>query len=117
MREVCPHLDVNLKPSKCIPQIANKLNINGEIEDKCKKVADYLCKNELLTGRSPYTIAGVAVYMATQLEENNKKSFKDIGGAAELADATIRNAYKQVYHLRYDILEKLASKEDIDKAL
>ena len=75
----------------------------------------YLTKNELLTGKSPYTVAGAAVYLATQLDEN-KKSFKQIGEAAELADATIRNAYKQVFHLRYKILEELATKEEIDKA-
>ena len=52
MREVCPHIDASLKPAKWIPQIANKLGINGELEDKCKTVAEYLIK-----------IAAVIVFM------------------------------------------------------
>ena len=99
-REVCPHLDTALKPSKWIPHIANKLGINGDLEDKWKTVAEFITQNEFLDGRHPNTIAGVAVYFVTQLDNENKQDFKKIGKAAELADATIRNAFKKLFDLR-----------------
>lgn len=116
LRKVCPKLNTNLKPSQCIMQICSKLtNINGTIEDKCKEVAEYLREREFLTGRSPFTIAGVAVYMVTQTTEDAKKSFKDIAVASKLSDATIRNAYKILYPMRFEILSKVATKEQIEK--
>lgn len=116
-REVCPKLDANLKPSECITQISSKLNMNGEIEDLCKKIAEHLREREYLTGRSPFTIAGVACYMVTQVQPVGKRSFKEIALAAKLADATIRNAYKKIQESRFDILAKIATKEVIDKCL
>lgn len=117
LRKVCPKLDTGLKPKECITQIASKCSLNGEVEDKCKRIADLLQKNEYLTGRSPFTIAGVAVYMVSQLDEKHAKSFKVIGVAAKLADATIRNAYKILYPYRFEILSSIADKETIDKCL
>lgn len=116
LRKVWPKLKTNLEPSQCITQIASNLNLKGEIEDKCKEVARFLRKKEYLTGRSPFTVAGAAVYMVTQLFEN-KRNFKEIAIAAKLADVTIRNAYKLLYPYRYEILEKLATKEQIDSSL
>lgn len=110
-------MKISLKPSQCIGQIASRLDLSGEIEDSCKRVADIVHKQEHLTGRNPNTIAGVAVYLVTQTSENSQKSFKDIAVAVGLADATIRSAYKTIYPYRYEIMEKVVSKEVIDKML
>jgi transcription initiation factor TFIIIB Brf1 subunit/transcription initiation factor TFIIB len=66
-------MKTDLNPSQCITQIASRLGLDGVVEDHCKNVTEYLRQKELLTGRSPYTIAGVAVYLVTQLFEDNKK--------------------------------------------
>lgn len=117
LRKVCPKLNTNLKPSQCIAQISNRLSLNGDVEDQCKAVAEILEKQELLTGRSPFTIAGVAAYMVTQVQKESPKSFKEIALASKLADATIRNAYKIIQGYKYDLLGGFANKEMIDKRL
>ena len=117
LRKICPKLNTNLKPSECIAQISNRLSLNGEIEMKCTEVAEILRKKEYLTGRSPFTIAGVAVFLTTQLQRETRKSFKEIAVASKLADATIRNAFKKIFPYRYQILEKIATKEEIDEAI
>lgn len=81
-RKVCPSLNFGLKPQECIIKLASKLSLDGEVEDKCKEVATFLHKNEYLTGKNPLTIAGVAIYMVTQLQEKGKqKSLGDISRA------------------------------------
>jgi len=115
LRKVCPKLKTHLKPSQCITQIASSLSLSGEIEDKCKQVAEYLREKEYLTGRSPFTIAGAAVYMVAQVCGTHKKSFREIALAAKLADVTIKNAFKILYNDRFEILSKHASKEHIEK--
>mmetsp|Transcript_19483 Transcript_19483/g.21792 ORF Transcript_19483/g.21792 Transcript_19483/m.21792 type:complete len:250 (+) Transcript_19483:195-944(+) len=117
LRKICPKLNTNLKPSECIAQISSRLSLNGVIEEKCILVAEFLREQEYLTGRSPFTIAGVAVYLATQVQKEGRKNFKEIAVASKLADATIRNAYKKIYPYRYQILEKIATKEEIDDSL
>ena len=113
LRKICPKLNTNLKPSECIAQISSRLSLEGDIESKCIKVAEFLREKEYLTGSNPFTIAGVAVYMTTQVQPEGKKNFKEIAVASKLADATIRNAFKKIYSYRYQILEGIATKEEI----
>ncbi|CAI2372477.1 unnamed protein product [Moneuplotes crassus] len=117
LRKICPKMNTNLQPSECISQLCNRLQLNGIVEDKCKEVAESICKGEYLTGRSPFTIAGVAVYMATQIQPENKRNYKEIAVAAQLADATIRNAFKKIYHMRYQIFDKIATREEVDASI
>lgn len=100
LRKVCKNMNTNLKPSQCITQIATGLRMKGDLEEKCKEVAEYLRKREILTGRSPFTVASAAVYMVTQVYGELKCSFKDIAVVAQLSDATIRNAFKILYPYR-----------------
>ena len=118
LKRICPTLKIGLKPSQCIPQILVSLGLQGPIEEKCRNVADYITTKEMLTGRNPYTLAGVAIYLVTQLTMDQKKSFKDIGVAVKLSHSTIRNAYKDLYEYRFEILDEVAdSKEQIEELL
>lgn len=49
-----------------------------------------------LAGRSPLSIAGACIYMASHLMDQGK-SAKEISLVAGVSDGTIRHAYKLIY--------------------
>ncbi|KAK0178731.1 hypothetical protein PV327_007594 [Microctonus hyperodae] len=51
---------------------------------------------DIVPGRSPISIAAAAIYMASQASDQ-KKSQKEIGDIAGVADVTIRQSYKLMY--------------------
>ena len=53
----------------------------------------------LLQGRQPVTIVGVAIYIVTQLSKD-KKSCGEIASSVNLSEQTIRQADRDVYDYR-----------------
>ncbi|KAF6214437.1 hypothetical protein GE061_009180 [Apolygus lucorum] len=51
---------------------------------------------DIVAGRSPISVAAAAIYMASQASDV-KKSQKEIGDTAGVADVTIRQSYKLMY--------------------
>ncbi|XP_031617020.1 transcription initiation factor IIB [Contarinia nasturtii] len=51
---------------------------------------------DIVPGRSPISVAAAAIYMASQASEE-KRSQKEIGDIAGVADVTIRQSYKLMY--------------------
>lgn len=51
---------------------------------------------DIVPGRSPISVAAAAIYMASQASEH-KRSQKEIGDIAGVADVTIRQSYKLMY--------------------
>lgn len=51
---------------------------------------------DIVPGRSPISVAAAAIYMASQASED-KKTQKEIGDIAGVADVTIRQSYKLMY--------------------
>ncbi|KAM8839546.1 transcription initiation factor IIB-like isoform 2-T2 [Synchiropus picturatus] len=51
---------------------------------------------DLVPGRSPISVAAAAIYMASQAS-SEKKTQKDIGDIAGVADVTIRQSYRLIY--------------------
>lgn len=51
---------------------------------------------DIVPGRSPISVAAAAIYMASQGSEH-KRSQKEIGDIAGVADVTIRQSYKLMY--------------------
>lgn len=53
---------------------------------------------DIVPGRSPISVAAAAIYMASQAsDEKSKKTQKEIGDIAGVADVTIRQSYKLMY--------------------
>ncbi|ESP00286.1 hypothetical protein LOTGIDRAFT_238621 [Lottia gigantea] len=73
---------------------------NLELPMKVQKAATCIARKavdlDLVPGRSPISVAAAAIYMASQVS-NTKKSQKDIGEVAGVAEVTIRQAYKLMY--------------------
>lgn len=57
-----------------------------------------------LAGRSPLSVAGACIYMASHLLGKGK-SAKEISGVAGVSDGTIRSAYKMIYPEREKIVD------------
>ncbi|XP_050701478.1 transcription initiation factor IIB-like [Eriocheir sinensis] len=51
---------------------------------------------DIVPGRSPISVAAAAIYMASQASDD-KRTQKDIGDIAGVADVTIRQSYKLMY--------------------
>lgn len=63
-----------------------------------------------LAGRSPLSVAGACIYMASHLIGKGK-SAKDISAVAGVSDGTIRSAYKMIYPEREKIIDPKWLKE------
>ncbi|KAL6178132.1 hypothetical protein ACLB2K_049651 [Fragaria x ananassa] len=68
---------------------------------------------ELAIRRSPISLAAVVIYIIAQLS-NDKKAIRDVALVTRVAEATIRNSYKDVYpHLPEVIPTWFAKEKDL----
>ena len=99
-RKVFPNLDSNLKTSSWVSEIASKLNLDDKLESKWKLVVKYFKENDLLEGRSPFTVAGVAVFMIAKLYVSRKISTTQISDVAGICHSTITSVYRTISNLK-----------------
>ena len=57
---------------------------------------------DLVSGRSPISVAAAAIYMASQASDD-KKTQKEIGEVAGVAEVTIRQSYKLMYPRAHEL--------------
>ncbi|XP_067662635.1 transcription initiation factor IIB-like [Haliotis asinina] len=73
---------------------------NLQLPSSVQKGATYIARKavdmDLVPGRSPISVAAAAIYMASQAS-SDKKSQKEIGDIAGVAEVTIRQSYKLMY--------------------
>lgn len=71
-----------------------------ELPNMVQRAATHIARKavecDIVPGRSPISVAAAAIYMASQASEQ-KRSQKDIGDIAGVADVTIRQSYKLMY--------------------
>lgn len=71
----------------------------------CQEAADNISKLEVLTGKKPSTIAGVATYMIVKrIPKYNRVGCPEISNILGIGEIAIKNAYKEVEDLESDIL-------------
>ncbi|XP_037078990.1 transcription initiation factor IIB-like [Pollicipes pollicipes] len=71
---------------------------NLRLPNSVQRAATYIARRaakelDIVPGRSPISVAAAAIYMASQASED-KKTQKEIGDIAGVADVTIRQSYK-----------------------
>ncbi|XP_058803053.1 transcription initiation factor IIB [Phymastichus coffea] len=73
---------------------------NLGLPNSVQRAATYIAKKavemDIVPGRSPISVTAAAIYMASQASED-KKSQKEIGDIAGVADVTIRQSYKLMF--------------------
>ncbi|MCJ1425352.1 transcription initiation factor IIB [Sticta canariensis] len=79
----------------CI-RFCSQLGLNNRCTMMSQELAGKMDGIGSLAGRSPLSIAGACIYMASHLM-GQSKSAKDISAVAGVSDGTIRHAYKLIY--------------------
>ena len=71
-----------------------------------QKAASHIARKavelDIVPGKSPISVAAAAIYMASQAS-NDKRTQKEIGDIAGVADVTIRQSYKLMYPRTADL--------------
>ena len=106
MKPVLPGSILSLSSSKHAEDAANKLGLDKEVTEICKTTADNISKLEVLTGKKPATIAGVAIYMIIRRSPSysQKISSAEIAEMIGMGEAAIKNGFKEIEDLEDDIL-------------
>merc|ERR1719474_817766 len=69
------------------------LTLPRDVQKGATHIARKAVDLDIVPGRSPISVAAAAIYMASQASED-KRTQKDIGDIAGVADVTIRQSYK-----------------------
>eukprot|EP01111_Echinosteliopsis_oligospora_P004810 TRINITY_DN1788_c0_g1_i1.p1 TRINITY_DN1788_c0_g1~~TRINITY_DN1788_c0_g1_i1.p1 ORF type:complete len:323 (-),score=84.52 TRINITY_DN1788_c0_g1_i1:18-986(-) len=85
----------------------NRFCSNLELAADVTKTATYVSKQAMnlgiVAGKSPISVAAAGIYLVSQLS-STKKTQKAIGDVAGVSEVTIRNAYKDLYPYRLQLL-------------
>lgn len=73
-----------------------KLGLSNVVQRAATQIARKAVEIDMVAGRSPISVAAAAIYMACQASAD-KRSPKEIGDIAGVADVTIRQSYKLMY--------------------
>ncbi|XP_043484453.1 transcription initiation factor IIB [Leptopilina heterotoma] len=116
-KEICAVSSVSKKEiGKCFKLILKALQTNVEVittgdfmsrfcanlqlPNNVQRCATHIARKtselNIISGRSPISVAAAAIYMASQASDH-KRSQKEIGEIAGVADVTIRQAYRIMY--------------------
>lgn len=77
-------------------RFCSNLGLPKSVQNAATAIARKAVEMDIVPGRSPISIAAAAIYMASQASAD-KKSQKEIGDIAGVADVTIRQSYKLMY--------------------
>lgn len=95
-----------------INSYCNKLEMTNNIKKLAVEIAELICKNEVIAGRSPSTIAATSLYIALKLLDI-KMSKKDISDKTKTTENTIHNAYQELLKFKEIIIPE-AYKSKLD---
>ncbi|XP_023707441.1 transcription initiation factor IIB [Cryptotermes secundus] len=77
-------------------RFCSNLGLPNMVQRAATHIARKAVELDIVPGRSPISVAAAAIYMASQASED-KRSQKEIGDIAGVADVTIRQSYKLMY--------------------
>ncbi|KAG1650709.1 Transcription initiation factor IIB [Nymphon striatum] len=77
-------------------RFCSNLQLPSSVQRAATHIAQKAVELDVVSGRSPISVAAAAIYMASQASAN-KKSQKEICDVAGVADVTIRQSYKLMY--------------------
>ncbi|CAG5119626.1 unnamed protein product [Candidula unifasciata] len=76
-------------------RFCSNLGLSPAIQKAATHIARKAVEMDLVPGRSPISVAAAAIYMASQASDD-KKTAKEIGDIAGVAEVTIRQSYKSM---------------------
>jgi transcription initiation factor TFIIB len=88
-----------------LDQLCNKLDVEQKLKLASLEISKNIMRKELFGGKSPYTIASAALYLAALALDPNLSADK-ITEKANITIGTLKGAVKDIWHLRKDLLPK-----------
>lgn len=85
-----------IKTGDFMSRFCSNLELPQSVQKGATHVARKAVDMDLVAGRSPISVAAAAIYMASQASEA-KRSQKEIGDIAGVAEVTIRQSYRLMY--------------------
>jgi len=84
-------------------RFCNQLELAGDVTKAATLVCNEAMRLGIMAGKSPISVAAAGIYMVSQLSatKRTQKAIADISGVSEV---TIRNAYKDLYPRRTELL-------------
>jgi len=86
----------------------NRFCSNLDLPMDVMKAATHVSKEAMrlgiVAGKSPISVAAAGIYMVSQLTTNTKRTQKAIADIAGVSEVTIRNAYKDLYPYRLQLV-------------
>lgn len=76
-------------------RFCSNLGLPGVVQRAATQIARRAVDLDLVSGRSPISVAAASIYMASQASKE-KKSQKEISEIAGVAEVTIRQSYKEM---------------------
>jgi len=108
LRELEVEAPIN-DPLTYVSKIAERTGISGKSQGKAIEILREARKKRGLAGRDPMGLAAAALYIAS-VQNNEKKTQRDIAKAANVTEVTVRNRYKTLKkQLNLDLPEKFIS--------
>lgn len=107
LKTVLPNAVMNQTSSKYAEDAATKLKLPENVVALCKNTAENISKLEILTGKKPATIAGVAIWMIVRRSPALKASIPSPAVIADMlgmSEPAIKSAFKEVECVEDDVL-------------
>ncbi len=92
LRELEVHMPI-ADPLTYVSKIAEKTGISGKTQGAAIQILREARRKRAAAGKDPMGLAAAALYIAC-LQNNEKKTQKDIAEAAGVTEVTVRNRYK-----------------------
>jgi len=83
-------------------RFCSNLGLPTSVQRAASHIARRAVDLDIVPGRSPISVAAAAIYMASQASDD-KRTQKEIGDIAGVADVTIRQSYKLMYPRAADL--------------
>lgn len=101
IKPALPGQQLSASSAQCAEDAAQKMGLDSAVVDVCRQTAENISKLEVLTGKKPATIAGVAIFMITQLspELSSKFDCASISNILGMGEAAIRGSFREVEDL------------------
>jgi len=101
--------------AKFMERFCSLLKLPPSVVQAAAHIASRINQTGIGEGKTPATLAGAAIYLATQLAEDSARTYQEIGTVTHMAGGTIRQAYMDVFASRHALVpDDYASKERID---
>jgi len=81
-------------PSEYIPRFSSVLKLSPKVQTRAMEILEEAIQLGLTSGKGPMGAAAAALYIAS-IQENERRTQRDVSEAAKVTEVTVRNRYKE----------------------